>query len=374
MKIAVIRQECSYRKGGAERYAANLCKSLAEMGHHVWVLAETFDPGIHPALVHIPIKVNRTTSSSRGQSFHKNSQAAVASLDADAVLALSRSFPADAFRVSDPLHRYWMKIRYPGKLHRFLQELNPRHRTILQLESAILDPANTRWIITNSQLSKDLIREYYHYPAERIRVIYNGVDLSQFQPSASRAASAGMVRLLFVGQDFKRKGLAAVIDALAEVRDAGIACRLRVVGSDDPALYRTQAAKLGLTESIAFDGPTRDIQSAYQDADLFVFPTLYDPFANVCLEALACGLPVLTTTTNGSSEVITEDADGYIIDGTAIHPAPRIAKAIMKYCSLTPERRDAMRENARNKATRFTTEANATAIVDLLSSSRPHEG
>lgn len=367
MKIAVIRQECSYRKGGAERYAANLCKALAEMGHHVWVLAEIFDPGIHPALVHIPIKVNRTTSSSRGQSFHQNSQAAVASLDADAVLALSRSFPADAFRVSDPLHRYWMKIRYPGKFHRFLQALNPRHRTILQLESAILDPANTRMIITNSQLSKDLIREYYQYPADRIHVIYNGVDLERFQP-APAAEKVGPLQLLFVGQDFKRKGLAAVIDALGLVRDAGFTPLLRVIGRDDPSPYRARAERLGLSRQITFEGPSQDIHAAYQTADLFVFPTLYDPFANVCLEALACGSPVLTTTTNGSSEIITEGEDGYVVDGAAANLAPRLAAVITSFCQIPPDRRHAMRENARAKAVRFTTRANAEALVGLLSS------
>jgi UDP-glucose:(heptosyl)LPS alpha-1,3-glucosyltransferase len=367
MKLAVIRQECSYRKGGAERYAANLCKALAEMGHHVWVIAETFDPTIHPDLIHVAVKVNHTTSSSRGNSFHRNSQQALATLDPDAVLALSRSFPSDAFRVSDPLHRFWMKIRYPGKLHRFLQECNPRHRTILQLESAILDPANTRMIITNSQLSKDLIREYYSFPAERIHVIYNGVDLSQFQPAAARAVSDETVRLLFVGQDFKRKGLAAVIDALAHVRDTGFTCQLRVIGRDDSTPYRQQAARLGMTDQITFEGPSRNIQTAYQEADLFVFPTLYDPFANVCLEALACGLPVLTTTTNGASEIVTEEADGFVIEGAAAKLAPRLAEAIMKFSRLAPDQRDAMRKNARVKATRFTTEANAEAVVGLLS-------
>ena len=166
MKIAVIRSECSFTKGGAERYAANLCRELCNMGHEVWVLAEIFDPKIHPDLKHIPIKVNRATSSLRNQSFNNNAQEAVKTIETDAVIALSRSSPSDAFRVSDPLHCFWMTIRYPGKIHRFLQSLNPRHKTILKMEKAILDPANTRMIVTNSQLSKKIIGEYYNYPQE----------------------------------------------------------------------------------------------------------------------------------------------------------------------------------------------------------------
>jgi len=84
-----------------------------------------------------------------------------------------------------PLHCFWMKIRYPGKIHRFLQSLNPRHKTILSMEREILDPANTRMIVTNSKLSKKIIGQYYDYPQERIHVIYNGVDHSQFTADTS---------------------------------------------------------------------------------------------------------------------------------------------------------------------------------------------
>ena len=361
MKIAVIRMECSFRKGGAERYAANLCRELAEMGHQVWVLAETFDAAIHPALTHVPVKANHSTSSARGWSFHENSQRALAGLEVDAVLALSRSFPADAFRVSDPLHRYWMKIRYPGRLRRWIEDRNPRHRTILRLENSIFDPANTRMILTNSQLSKTLIREYYDYPEECIHVVYNGVDLEHFRP-AETVRQADTTRLLFVGQDFRRKGLSAVIDALAMLPE----CALRVVGRDNSAPYRAQAGKLGLGERVEFLGATGGIREIYQDADLFVFPTLYDPFANVCLEALACGLPVLTTTTNGASEIITDGKEGYVIDGETPDTARLIAQKVGKFLKSGTTGREAMRAAARAKAERHTIRANAEKVVELL--------
>jgi len=367
MKVAIIRSECSFRKGGAERYAANLCRSLAEMGHQVWVLAEKFDPAIHPDLIHIPIEVDRSTSWTRNRSFNENSQRALAGLEVDAVLALSRSFPSDAFRVSDPLHRYWMKIRYPGKLHRFLQGLNPRHRAILELENAILDPANTRMIITNSRLSKTIIREYYDYPADRIHVVYNGVDLEKFRPDDQRADSTQEVRLLFVGQDFQRKGLAPLIEALALLKERSRACTLKVIGRDNPAPYKRLAERLGVADLITFEGPSKEIQKAYQQADLFVFPTFYDPFANVCLEALACGLPALTTTTNGSSEVITDGIDGYVISGEPLPRADSIAAKVSAFCGLPAGHRDTMRAAARETAISYTTEANALKVVELLS-------
>jgi UDP-glucose:(heptosyl)LPS alpha-1,3-glucosyltransferase len=369
MRIAIIRKECSFRMGGAERYAANLARALCELGHEVLMLAARCDDDVHPALVHVPVKVDRRTSWTKNLSFNHNSRQALGGLRADAVLALSRSFPADAFRVSDPLHDYWMGIRYPGKIHRFLQTLNPRHRAILALEKGIFNPANTRFVITNSQLSKTLIPLSHPFPAERIHVIYNGVDLARFKPPDEPPAPAadGSARLLFVGQDFKRKGLAPLIRSLAEVKRLGHRFTLRVVGRDDARPYRKLAASLGMSDAVSFEGATTSIQQIYQSADLFVFPSLYDPFANVCLESLACGLPVLTTTTNGSSEVITAGEDGFIVDGAETGLAQALAGPIACFCTLSPARRAAMRARARATAERFTTEDNARRVAELLS-------
>ena len=192
------------------------------------------------------------------------------------------------------------------------------------MERAILDPSNTRMIVTNSKLSKKIIGEYYDYPQEKIHVIYNGVDHQQFVADTS-LREGDVLELLFVGQDFKRKGLAPVIEALALAKNAGHTCKLRVIGRDNPSPYQEQAKKLGVQDLVTFEGPTRQIQDAYRNADLFVFPSLYDPFANVVLESLACGLPAITTTTNGSSEIITEGKDGYVIEGATDHLATDIA-------------------------------------------------
>ncbi len=366
MKIAVIRSECSFTKGGAERYAANLCRELCELGHEVWVLAEIFANDIHPDLKHVPIKVNRTTSSRRNRSFNKNAQKEALKLNVDHVIALSRSYPSDAFRVSDPLHCFWMKIRYPGKIHQFLQSLNPRHKAILEIEKAILDPNNTRMIVTNSKLSKKIIGEYYDYPQERIHVIYNGVDHSQFTADTS-LRKRETLELLFVGQDFKRKGLGPVIEAVALAKNDGYICQLRVIGRDNPSPYQEQAKKLGILDLVTFEGPTRQVQDAYREADLFVFPSLYDPFANVVLESLACGLPAITTTTNGSSEIITEGEDGYVIEGATDHLATDIAACISTFCALSNEARQQMRQQSRTTTESYTIRGNAEQFIAHLS-------
>ena len=331
----------------------------------MWVLAEIFDQNIHPDLHHVPIKINRTSSSTKHLSFNRNARIALQDLDVDQVIALSRNFPSDAFRVSDPLQCYWMKLRYPGKIRSLIESINPRNRTILKIERAIMDPGNTRIIVTNSQLSKKLIGEYYDYPQSRIHVIYNGVDHQQFSPDPNYR-EGDRIKLLFVGQDFKRKGLKSVIQAFAAARQKGHDCTLRVVGSDKPGPYRELARQLGVVGDIDFEGPTREIQKAYQTSDLFVFPSLYDPFANVVLEALACGLPSLTTTTNGSSEVITEAKNGYIIEGATDHLPEDLTDRIVKFLELSPEARKKMRLASRETANQYTIARNAEVFVEKL--------
>ncbi|MEJ2200299.1 MAG: glycosyltransferase family 4 protein [Desulfuromonadaceae bacterium] len=354
MNIAVIRKECSFSRGGAERYCANFCRGLAERGHRVYVVAQSCDADIHPGIVHVPVRVNELTSSTRNFSFHHNSQAALAALQVERVFALSRTYPADAFRVSDPLHLSWMRIRYPGRLRHFMESLNPRHRTILALEKNIFRPENTRLIITNSRMSKEQVMAFYGYPEERVHVVYNGVDLEKFSPATDdgEKGAKGELQLLFVAQDFRRKGLEPLLRALAILIGEGLDCRLLVVGGDRAAPFQKQAQQLGIASRVEFAGATRQVEEYYRRADLMVFPTFADPFANVCLEALACGLPVVTTTSNGAAEIIDRRVDGYVIDGTRPF-ADQLVASIREFASLPAAVRQDMGKRARVKAEGF---------------------
>lgn len=365
MKIAVVRKECSFRRGGAERYCANLCRCLADMGHQVYVVARECDEDVHPELVHIPVKVSNRSSAARNLSFHRNSQKAIRALDVDRVYALSRTFPADAFRVSDPLHASWLDIRYPGRLRNKLERINPRHRAILALEKGICDASHTGAIITNSAWARQQLLARYDYPAERIHVVYNGVDLDYFRPSRSGLPTVGPLRLLFVAQDFARKGLGFILVALKQLDAQGIACHLSVVGRDDPRPFRQQAQQLGVARFVDFYESTNQIQEYYNASDLLVFPTLSDPFANVCLEALACGLPVMTTTHNGAAEILTEDQTGYVLQSD--RPlAPQIVAGIVRFSRLPQQHRLDMAQRARLCAEGFTIQHNAQRTLDVL--------
>ena len=168
---------------------------------------------------------------------------------------------------------------------------------------------------------KNEIIEFYDYPAERIDLIYTGVPLEIFSRARSnrveqrRALKLGEddVALLFAGSGWERKGLR---EAIAACRNPGL--RLLVAGRGDERKFKAP--------HVQFLGVVRDMPALYAAADIFILPTFYDPFSNACLEALASGLPVITTRDNGFSEIIEDGVHGSIVDrGTNV---PALGNAI----------------------------------------------
>jgi UDP-glucose:(heptosyl)LPS alpha-1,3-glucosyltransferase len=150
-------------------------------------------------------------------------------------------------------------------------------------------------------------------------VIYNGVDLAAFNPTlrdewrARKRAELGIsdsaMVFLFVGSGFARKGVPQLLRAMTGVRGA----HLIVVGEDrERALMRSAAGDMKLADRVRFAGAQMDVKSWYGMADCFVLPTLYDPFPNAALEAMASGLPLITSLQCGAAEFVESGVEGYI--------------------------------------------------------------
>ena len=187
-----------------------------------------------------------------------------------------------------------------------------------------------------------------------LTTIWNGVDLERFHPRLSATVGAAKRRelglaprdpvVLFLGTGYARKGLDLVLAAFPAVRARVPAARLLVAGFDsDRARYEAEARALGLADAARFLGGTLAPEELYAAADVYVLPTRYDPFANSTLEALASGLPTLTSTTNGGGELITAGREGEVLD-VAVGAAP-LAEALARWCE--PERNEAGRRAAR---------------------------
>lgn len=309
MKIGLVRQRFGRFAGGNENYAAQLIQQLVAAGHEVHLLARDWVPTELPATVMVHrVWVPAGPTFLRLAWFATAAPRVAQRIGCDVVFSLHPLLRQDVCRTE--CHREWLRQRRLPSWHRALVWLNPLHQVKLWIERQCCRPDHTRALITNSHRGKREIVQHYGFPAERIHPVHNGVDLDRFRPTR-RPRLDNEVVLLFVGLGFARKGLAYAIRALAGL-PAHVT--LRVVGKGNARPYRRLAVELGVAGRVQFLGPQRDMPAVYANADILVHPALYEAFANVCLEALACGLPVVTSRINGASEVLTEGVDGAIVE------------------------------------------------------------
>jgi len=210
--------------------------------------------------------------------------------------------------------RAWARLRQATSLDQ---------RLVLRLERMQFGPGGRHEIIAVSNLVKQEIIRHYDCEPERITVVHNGANLQKFTPdlhekhrSATRrelGLAEDEIALLFLGHNFKRKGLHALIRALPALHGE-TPWRLIVAGRGRRAPCDRLAERLGVTNRIQYIGETATPERLYAAADIFCFPSYYDPCANVVLEALASGLPVITSTSNGSGEILTQGREGFVLD------------------------------------------------------------
>lgn len=310
MKLAIVRQKYT-PYGGAERFVSLALDALRTEGVSVDIIARNWQ-GEAGGVRCDPFYLGRTW---RDASFARCVQRVIASGRYDLVQSHERIPGCHIFRAGDGVHATWLELS--GKPW----QLSPWHRYTLAAEDAMFRDPALRVVICNSRLVRDDIARRWPSIAERLHVIYNAVDGERFHPGlreehrASLRAKVGAGEtapvILFVGSGFDRKGVATLIEALARMktRDAEV----WIVGRDkDEARYRRQAKRLGIATRVRFFGAQQDVRPFYGSADLFCLPTRYDPLPNAALEALACGLPVVTTTTCGAAELIEPGESGFI--------------------------------------------------------------
>lgn len=371
MKIALIRKEYTCSLGGAEQYVVNLSRQLLKIGHEVHVFANTFDEPSHPGITFHKVPMLAFFSPLKNLTFALNTKRLLKKETFDIVNGFSQVYHQDIYRMGDGLHLHYLKTKYPHTLLRCLTYLNPRHLVILLIEKQIFKPQHVRHIIANSTMCKQQAIHHYRVPQERIDVIYNGVDLDRFTPGRretyrmqvreSLHISDQEIVLLFVSRNYKRKGLDCLIKSLSHLGGKAHTVKVIVVGRGNPKLFKRLAGRLGLLDKIIFVGEETVMEAYYGASDLLVLPTRYDPFSNVCLEALACGLPVITTKSNGAAEIIEDGKNGIIIDDAENTEA--LANAISLL--LSKNRREEMATHAAIRAKPYTLEGNAQKTVAL---------
>jgi UDP-glucose:(heptosyl)LPS alpha-1,3-glucosyltransferase len=335
MRIGIVRGDLG-AAGGAERYALGLIRQLVARGDEVHVFSaqvpEELVPEVHVHRFQMPRKLVRPPRYFRQQAFEKWLHRERQNCELDLVFTLERIWPSHVFRAGDGVHRAWLEIcgREMNTSRRWIMQSQPFHRRVLQSEKQVFDPQHTQVVVCNSQMVANEVARIYRFPAAQLRVVPNGVDENYFQPALpelreqlrfDRGVQTGELMLLFVGSGFWRKGVDRALQILSQWKWLGLArpVKLFVVGKDNLESYRQMARGLGVEELVNFVGSVapQEVLQWYQCADLFLFPTRYDPFANVCLESSACGVPVVTTTANGFSEHVQNGVNGWILADNA---------------------------------------------------------
>ena len=370
MEIAVIKKNYDPCGGGAERYAAQICSGLSKRGHRILIFSESFrNTGDTDAcLITIPRTCLRGFS--RTSNFHSAVRKTLKPYKYDISYSLSRTFPSDVFRVSEQIHTEWIKTAYPS-----WQKYNPRHREILKLEKKIYSPENTGGVVTNSMLTKKQIVANFAYPEEKIHFIGNGVDRAKFFPPTGKDEICKIrgrldipedkLVLLFIAANFKIKGFRSILETLSL-----IPCETRrkllvmAVGGNLDSKGTEKLEEHGLEKLVRFEGRKNNMRDYYVGSDMLFYPSLYEPFANVCLEACACGLPILTTATNGSSEVIEHNHGGFVVPSAA--DTELMARHIVRFMDMSSADRKSFSENAIRGSERYNWDEHIVQLEKLF--------
>lgn len=373
MKVALVRYRYSSH-GGAERYLDGLLPLLAGAeGKEACLLASSWEGEGASVVPLVRIAVPPKPAPLRLFLFARAVRAWADAHPDHLIFSLERVPGADVYRMGDGCHAEWMerkRILRPSSWP--VDYLRPLNLAYLRLEKELFTSSKLLSVIANSERGRSEISLRFGVPRERIAVIRNGVDLVRF-PLARRAAASSALRstlgigedetiFLYVGSGFARKGVAALARAAVRLARTGAGFRIVVVGKGDAGPYRKILREGGAEGRVHFTGPVAGAADYLLGADVFVFPTIYEPFSNACLEAMAAGLPVITTAVNGVSEVIREGVSGLVVDDPMDDAG--IAERMERLLSIDTRRR--MGEEARRAAEGLTMERNAAETLSVL--------
>lgn len=338
-RIAFLRRRFS-PTGGAERYLLRLASGLAAQGHQLTLYCEDWSQQENP------FQAIRKIESNDPVTFAEKASALPLRDRHDIVFSLERVPDCDLYRAGDGVHADWLAYRraFHPVSGRVRTALRSKNKELCQLEAKVFAPGGARRVICNSRFVAEQIITRFQFPPDKIDVIYNGVPYRQFS-AGDRVLGRQALKLspedyviLLVGAGKERKGHAIARRAVRHLQNP----RTKLIIVDSP--------------------PSIAMPHVYAAADVFLLPTLYDPFANVTLEALSAGLPVITSAQNGASEIIQNETNGFILpraddDKLLVHILDHLAD---------PANRAAFRQPAQALAQQYDLAKNITATLDVF--------
>jgi UDP-glucose:(heptosyl)LPS alpha-1,3-glucosyltransferase len=361
LRIAILLDKFLPSRGG-ERYFSFLAEELARRGHDVHLFASKVEEDRErPYQVHL-VPVLNFPRSLRMISYMLSSTRLVKGYGFDVVHGLGQSLASNVLNPHGGVEKAYLKQEFASISSRWYywyralrRYLSVRHYLELWIQRRLYTGGHVRRVIAISNMVKRDIVSYFNFPAERIAVVFNTVDLNRFHPALreryrdAKRKELGIdehaIVLLFAGNNYRLKGLEPLLHAVAilKKRSPDVPVRLIVLGRGQIWLYRHKANRLGVADVVLFLGSVKSAEPYYAASDIYVHPTFYDSCSLTVLEALATGLPAVTTRFNGASDAILSDEGGKIVQDPA--DAEEIADAVAFY--FAEERRNRARLFAR---------------------------
>ena len=369
MKIGLVIEHFDPRRGGVEQWTTQFAAALAAREHEVHVVAASFAR----QTASMPIIAHRLDEVRCRIGFAKAAEEKLRALDLDVVHDTGCGWHCDVFQPHGGSRRVaadrniLLAPRWLRPIKRAVNGLSPRYR---QFEALLKKQyaGDGRMVVALSRRVAADLNEIHGVPKDRIRLVYNGVDTGRFSPRhrlklrdplrSRLGISPQTLMLLIVAHNFRLKGVPMLLDAMAAWRHSRPA-HLVVVGGKRPWRYQRMARRLGVGAAATFVGSVDDPVPFYAAADIYVHPTYYDPCSLVALEALAAGLPVVTSRQNGVAELIEDGRHGFLLDdpGSLGEFLGRLERL------LDDRRREEMGRRARQLALRHSFDANVDAVA-----------
>jgi UDP-glucose:(heptosyl)LPS alpha-1,3-glucosyltransferase len=379
MDIALCYESVLPARGGCEHYISDLARRLARDGHAVHLYACRWDAAALPPTTHYHrLPEPGGSRSVRPWRFGQAVEEALKGRRHDVTMGFDKTWGQDVLYPQGGLHAASAAqnlLKHPPGPARFfarlLKAIDPASRSFRQLERKQYLGERRPLIVVNSRMVQRHFEEYYDIPPSDVHVLPSAIDPDRFAADdrpKRRAEERGYWGAasdetvgLFVAMNYRLKGLAPLLHALRFV-PASSRFKLAVVGHPKYSRYERLARRLGVRERILFLGFRADPRDAYFAADFLVHPTFYDPCSLVVLEALCCGLPVVTTRYNGASELFTHGKEGFVVDDP--HDHRTLGEPLAKL--LDPAMRSAFASVARQTAKRWGFEGHYKQLLGLF--------
>lgn len=316
MKIALVIDDFDPHTGGAEHSVARILDGLHRRGHTLLLCAAKWKSPLPVPMERHHVRVAPFPRWRRDWSFAESSAALVRQLSPDLTLGVRHTPAVDVFLARGGLHCETVEANLranPSLLNRLLYRCSPKQRVLQELERRLFCRPDPPLVIVPSEMVKRHCLEHFACDPLRVRVVRTGVDLARLRPAEparrdelrARLGLGNLITVLFAAHNFRLKGLDCLLAAWRQLDPQRF--RLLIVG-------KGKAHQVPRTvPGVEYLGERSDIVELYQAADVLAHPTFYDPFSRVVIEALACGLPVITTRYNGTAEILADGREGYVL-------------------------------------------------------------